>query len=344
MDPCRIEQVKTVRDSLDRPLRDLRISVTDRCNFRCRYCMPREVFGPDFQFLNRAELLSYEEVARLTRVFVEHGVEKVRITGGEPLVRANLNELIALLAALPGLQDLTLTTNGSLLRAQAQKLREAGLQRITVSLDSLDEAIFQQMNDAGVPVATVLDGIAAAQEAGLAPIKVNAVVQRGVNDDTIVDLARHFHGTGVIVRFIEYMDVGTTNGWKLDYVVPAHEVVSRIDAELPLEPLDRNYPGEVAQRWRYRDGGGEIGVISSITQPFCGACTRARLSPEGELYTCLFGSRGHDFRSLLRGGASDDEIGAFLDSAWQVRDDRYSEIRSEDTVGLPRVEMSHIGG
>ncbi len=306
--------------------------------------MPREVFGPDFQFLQRSELLSYEEITRLARIFIQLGVEKIRITGGEPLVRANLHELIRMLAPLPGLRDLTLTTNGSLLRSQAQRLREAGLQRITVSLDALDDDVFQSMNDAGVTVDTVLKGIDAAREAGLAPIKVNAVVKRGVNDHGIVELARHFHGTGVIVRFIEFMDVGTTNGWRLEHVVSAQEIAERINAELPIEPVERSYPGEVAQRWRYRDGGGEIGIISSITQPFCGDCTRARLSPEGQLFTCLFGARGHDFREPLRNGASDDEIAAMLRRVWSVRDDRYSEIRSEETVGLPRVEMSHIGG
>ncbi len=334
----------TLTDAFDRPLRDLRISVTDRCNFRCTYCMPKEVFGPQYQFLQREELLTYEEIARLARIFVAQGIEKIRLTGGEPLVRRDLDQLIAQLAAIPGLRDLTLTTNGSLLRAQAKKLKAAGLQRITVSLDSFDDDVFRKMNDVGVPVAQVLDGIEAAAEAGLSPIKVNAVVQRGVNDHTIVDLARHFKGTGHIVRFIEYMDVGATNGWRMDEVVPAREIVERINAVFPIEPAQENYRGEVAKRWRYKDGTGEIGVITSITEPFCGDCTRARLSPEGELYTCLFGTRGHDFRSLLRGGKSDEEIAAFLASVWRVRDDRYSEIRSEDTIGLRKVEMSHIGG
>jgi cyclic pyranopterin phosphate synthase len=331
-------------DTRGRPLRDLRISVTDRCNFRCTYCMPREVFGPDYAFLQRDELLTYEEIGRLARIFVQHGVEKIRLTGGEPLVRRDLHQLIALLRDIPGLKDLTLTTNGSLLRAQARRLAEAGLQRITVSLDSLDEAVFQSMNDVGVPPSVVLDGIEAARDAGLSPIKVNAVVKRGVNDHTIVDLARHFKGTGIIVRFIEFMDVGATNGWRMEHVVPASEIVRRIDAGLPLEPAEPNYRGEVAKRWRYRDGSGEIGLITSITEPFCGDCTRARLSPEGELYTCLFGVRGHDFRAMLRNGASDDEISAFLGSVWTIRADRYSEIRSEETAGLRKVEMSHIGG
>jgi GTP 3',8-cyclase len=334
----------TLFDALDRPLRDLRISVTDRCNFRCTYCMPKEIFGPDHQFLQREELLSYEEIARLARLFVANGVEKIRLTGGEPLVRRDLDRLIAMLAGIEGLRDLTLTTNGSLLRAQAQRLKDAGLQRITVSLDSLDEAVFKSMNDVGVSPQVVLDGIAAAEEAGLNPIKINAVIKRGVNDHTLVDLARHFKGSGHIVRFIEYMDVGATNGWKLDHVVTAREIVERIDAEMPIEPASPNYRGEVAQRWRYRDGSGEIGIISSISEPFCGNCTRARLSPEGELFTCLFGIRGHDFRTLLRSGASDDEIAAFLASVWHVRKDRYSEVRSEDTIGLRKVEMSHIGG
>lgn len=332
------------RDTFGRPLRDLRISVTDRCNFRCTYCMPREVFGPGFQFLQRDALLTYEEITRLTRIFVAHGVEKIRITGGEPLVRRDLDTLIREIKDIPGVRDITLTTNGSLLRAQAEKLAEAGLQRITVSLDALDDETFMAMNDAGVPVSVVLDGIAAAREAGLAPIKVNAVVKRGVNDHAIVDLARHFRGSGVIVRFIEFMDVGATNGWQMEHVVPAREVIERIDAVFPLEPVDPNYVGEVAKRWRYRDGAGEIGVITSITEPFCGACTRARLSPEGELYTCLFGTRGHDLRAFLRNGATDDEISGFLGTVWRARDDRYSEIRSSETVGLKKVEMSHIGG
>jgi cyclic pyranopterin phosphate synthase len=306
--------------------------------------MPREVFGPAFRFLEREELLTYEEITRLAKIFISLGVEKVRITGGEPLVRRGLPHLVAMLSGLDGLRDLTLTTNGSLLKAQAAPLRAAGLKRATVSLDSLDDIVFKRMNDADVPVATVLEGIDAASEAGLAPIKINAVVQRGVNDAGIVDLARYFHGTGRIVRFIEYMDVGNSNGWRLDDVVNAREIVERIDAELPLEPIERSYRGEVAQRWRYRDGGGEIGVISSISQPFCGDCTRARLSPEGELFTCLFSARGHDLRAPLRSGATDDELRALLGGLWRVRDDRYSEIRTEATANLPRVEMSHIGG
>ncbi len=335
----------TLFDARQRPLRDLRISVTDRCNFRCTYCMPKEIFGPDHAFLQRDELLSYEEITRLARIFVSQGIEKIRLTGGEPLVRRDLPALIEQLRTIPGLQDLTLTTNGSLLRQQAKRLKEAGLQRITVSLDALDDATFKRMNDVGVPVATVLDGIEAAREAGLWPIKVNAVVERGVNDAGMVDLARHFKGTGVILRFIEFMDVGTTNGWKLDRVVPLREMADRINAELPIEPAEANYRGEVAKRWRYTDGTGEIGFISSISQPFCGDCTRARLSPEGELFTCLFAARGHDFRSSLRDGSSDDDLAAYLASVWRVRDDRYSELRTAETnAAAARVEMSHIGG
>ncbi len=333
-----------VRDTLDRPLRDLRVSVTDRCNFRCVYCMPKEVFGPSFQFLDREELLTYEEIVRLARLFIAHGVEKIRVTGGEPLVRRDLPLLIKQLDALDGLRDLTLTTNGALLPAQAGPLRDAGLKRVTVSLDSLDDETFRAMNDVEVGVDVVLAGIDAAREAGLWPIKVNAVVKRGLNDHSVIDLARHFHGTGVILRFIEYMDVGTTNGWVLDHVVPAAEIVERIDAELPLEPLDPNYAGEVARRYRYRDGGGEVGVITSITQPFCGDCTRARLSPEGQLFTCLFGSSGFDLRALLRGGFSDDEVADAIARVWRIRDDRYSDVRTEATHELKRVEMSHIGG
>jgi cyclic pyranopterin phosphate synthase len=331
-------------DRLDRPLRDLRISVTDRCNFRCVYCMPREVFGPDYQFLRRDELLTYEEITRATRVLVGLGVEKVRITGGEPLVRRDLDRLIRALREIPGLRDLTLTTNGVLLRAQAKQLAEAGLQRVTVSLDSLDDGVFRAMNDAGVGVETVLGGIEAAQEAGLWPIKVNAVVERGLNDHTVVDLARHFRGTGIIVRFIEFMDVGATNGWRLDHVVTGREIVEMIGREFPIEPAEPSYRGEVARRWRYVDGSGEIGVITSISQPFCGDCTRLRLSPEGELYTCLFGTKGHDIRGPLRAGVSDAALAEIIAAVWRARDDRYSELRTEATSGLPKVEMSHIGG
>lgn len=329
-------------DTLGRPLRDLRISVTDRCNFRCQYCMPRSVFGHDYRFMDRAELLSFEEIERVVRASVAHGVEKVRLTGGEPLLRRDLERLVAALAQLPGL-DLTLTTNASLLARKAQALRDAGLTRINVSLDSLDDETFRRMNDADFPVARVLEGIEAAAAVGL-PVKVNAVVKRGVNDGGIVEMARHFRETGHTLRFIEYMDVGATNGWRLDDVVPAGEIVARIAAAFPLEPVEAAYRGEVARRWRYTDGKGEVGVIASVTQPFCGDCTRARLSAEGKLYTCLFATRGTDLRALIRGGAGDTALAEALASLWRVRTDRYSEIRSDSTVDLPKVEMSYIGG
>ncbi|HSH42864.1 MAG TPA: GTP 3',8-cyclase MoaA, partial [Arenicellales bacterium] len=290
-----------VRDTLQRPIRDLRISVTDRCNFRCVYCMPRHVFGPDHDFLPKSELLSYEEISRLSRSFAAIGVRKLRLTGGEPLVRRDLEHLIEMLSGIQDVEDISLTTNGSMLTAdKARALREAGLRRITVSLDALDDDTFKAINDVDYPVSKVLDAIDNAAAAGLRPVKVNVVVKRGVNDHSIVPMARHFHGTPHIVRFIEYMDVGHSNGWRMDDVVPAGEIIERINAELPLEPLDPNYPGEVAQRWRYRDGGGEVGVVSSVTQPFCRGCSRARLSARGELYTCLFATRGHDLRALLR--------------------------------------------
>ena len=332
-----------VTDTLGRPLRDLRISVTDRCNFRCTYCMPKEVFGRDYPFLDRRELLAFEEIARLARLFRAHGVEKLRLTGGEPLLRRNLDRLVQMLAEIPGL-DLTLTTNGALLAQQAKALRAAGLQRITVSLDSLDNTVFQAMNDVGFTVERVLEGIEAASAVGLSPIKINMVVQRSVNEGSIIPMARAFRGTGHIVRFIEYMDVGQTNGWRLNEVVPAAEIIARIHAEWPLEPADPHCRGEVAQRWRYRDGRGEIGVIASVTQAFCRDCTRARLSAEGKLYTCLFATVGHDLRALLRAGASDAEISAAMARIWGERTDRYSEIRSAETVGLPKIEMSYIGG
>jgi GTP 3',8-cyclase len=331
-----------VRDSLDRPLRDLRISVTDRCNFRCVYCMPQEVFGRDYRFLERRELLTFEEIERLARAFVDHGVEKIRITGGEPLVRRDVERLVGKLSAIDGL-DLTLTTNGSLLPQKVAALREAGLKRVTVSLDSLDNEVFTAMNDVDFPVQRVLDGIDAAAAAGL-PVKVNMVVKRGVNEDSIVPMARLFRERGHILRFIEYMDVGHSNGWRLDDVVPAAEIVSTVDAAFPVEPLEPNYRGEVARRWRYRDGRGEIGVIASVTQPFCGDCTRARLSAEGRLYTCLFAVRGHDLRAVIRGGASDGELADEIGRIWGRRTDRYSELRTENTADLPKVEMSYIGG
>jgi cyclic pyranopterin phosphate synthase len=331
-------------DRLGRRLHDLRVSVTDRSNFRCVYCIPKEVFGRDFQFLPRAEVLDFEEIARIVRACLPLGVEKVRLTGGEPLVRRDLHRLVAMLAPLPGLRDLTLTTNGSLLARQAPALADAGLRRVTVSLDSLDDEVFRRMNDVDFPVGRVLAGIDAAERAGLTPIKVNMVVRRGLNEDSVLPMARTFRERGMILRFIEYMDVGTTNGWRLDDVVPAAELVAAIDAEMPLEPVAANYPGEVATRWRYRDGSGEIGVISSVSQPFCGACTRARLSAEGLLFTCLFGVRGTDLRGPLRAGAGEDELAEIVRSTWERRADRYSELRSDATRDLPRVEMSHIGG
>jgi cyclic pyranopterin phosphate synthase len=330
-----------VLDTFGRPLRDLRISVTDRCNFRCVYCMPREVYGRDYRFLERRELLSFEEIARAARVFAGLGVQKIRITGGEPLVRRELERLIAMLAEL-GL-DLTLTTNASLLSQKAAALARAGLRRVTVSLDALDDDTFRAMNDADFPVARVLEGIDAAAAAGL-PVKVNCVVKRGVNDTQIVPLAEHFRAAGHTLRFIEYMDVGHTNGWRMDDVVSAAEIVGALDDAFGVEPLEPSYRGEVARRWRYRDGRGEVGVIASVTQPFCGDCTRARLSAEGRLYTCLFAVRGHDVRALLRNGASDDDLADSLRALWSVRRDRYSELRSAQTVDLPKVEMSYIGG
>jgi cyclic pyranopterin phosphate synthase len=333
----------TVVDTLGRPVRDLRISVTDRCNFRCVYCMPKEVFGRDHRFLDRRELLTFEEIERLARAFVRQGVEKIRITGGEPLVRRDLERLIEMLAAIDGL-DLTLTTNGSLLAQKAEALRAAGLGRVTVSLDSLDDEVFRAMNDVDFPVARVLEGIDAAARAGLTPVKVNMVVKRGDNEGSVLAMARRFHGTGHILRFIEYMDVGHTNGWRMDDVVPAAEIVETIDAELPIEPIEANYPGEVARRWRYRDGGGEIGVISSVTQPFCGGCTRARLSAEGRLFTCLFAVRGHDLRALVRGTGTDEELDDAIAGIWHARTDRYSELRTAETSSEPKIEMSYIGG
>ena len=330
-------------DTLGRPLRDLRISVTDRCNFRCVYCMPKEVFGRDYEFLPRSDLLSFEEIARLGAVFAGLGVRKIRLTGGEPLLRRELERLVEMLADLPEV-ELTLTTNGSLLAARARRLREAGLHRLTVSLDSLDDTVFRSMNDVDFPVTRVLDGIRAAAEAGLAPIKVNMVVKRGVNENSIVPMARHFRGTGHIVRFIEYMDVGHSNGWRMDDVVPAVEIVRRLRGEFDIEPMEANYRGEVAERYRYRDGAGEFGIIASVTQPFCRDCTRARLSADGKLFTCLFATQGHDLRALLRGGADDAALREQLERIWTGRTDRYSEIRTEGTVDLPKVEMSYIGG
>ncbi|MCX6072674.1 MAG: GTP 3',8-cyclase MoaA [Chloroflexi bacterium] len=330
-------------DQLQRPLRDLRVSVTDRCNFRCIYCMPREIFGRRYTFLEHKDILTFEEIARLVRVLQPLGVQKVRLTGGEPLVRKHLERLIGMLASLGGL-DLTLTTNGALLASQAKMLRDAGLQRVTVSLDTLDDAVFRQMNDVDVPVQSALDGIDAAAAAGLNPVKVNMVVKRELNDASVLPMARHFRNSGHILRFIEFMDVGQTNGWRMDDVVPASEILAMVHAAHPLEPMEPNYPGEVARRWRYRDGAGEIGVIASVTQPFCRGCTRARLSADGSLYTCLFAGGGHSLRDVLRSGASDEEIASTVRALWGGRGDRYSEIRSSETANLPKVEMSFIGG
>ena len=332
----------TLLDALGRPLRDLRISVTDRCNFRCVYCMPKEVYGRGYQFLPKDQLLTFEELGRLTRIFVGLGVTKVRLTGGEPLMRRGLEVLIADLATIPDV-ELTLTTNGALLAEKARNLRDAGLTRITVSLDALDDATFTCMNDVDFPVAKVVEGIDAAERAGL-PVKVNMVVRRGLNESAILPMARFFREKGHILRFIEYMDVGHTNGWRLDDVVPAREIVRIIGAELPIEPVGPNYPGEVAERWRYVDGSGEIGVIASVTQPFCKDCTRARLSAEGKLYTCLFAAAGTDLRALVRSDAGDDALRDAIGAVWAARTDRYSEQRSSDTAGLHKIEMSYIGG
>ena len=336
-----------ITDTMGRPLKDLRISVTDRCNFRCTYCMPAEIFGESYKFLPKDEILSFEEIARLARIFVEFGVNKLRITGGEPLLRTDLHILIAMLTGLPGWEDLTLTTNAYLLPQQAQQLKDAGLQRITISLDTLDDEVFKEMNGRGISIDRELQGIDAAAAVGLAPIKINAVVQKGVNDHTVVDLARYFKNSGHIVRFIEYMDVGNRNGWKWDQVVPAAEIIQRIDAEMPLEPVDSNYPGEVANRYRYRDGQGEIGVISSVSQPFCANCTRSRLSTDGKLYTCLFANTGISLRDEMRAGASDDDLKNLIARIWTRRTDRYSEERTELAAlqnAPAKVEMYQIGG
>ena len=354
--PARLEvPTGLLSDTLARPLRDLRISVTDRCNFRCSYCMPSEVFNKDYAFLPQTSLLNFEEISRLARIFVAHGVEKIRLTGGEPLLRKHLEVLIEMLAKLQTPEgkplDITLTTNASLLAKKAQSLKDAGLQRVTVSLDGLDDSTFRRMNDVDFPVADVLKGIEAAHKVGLAPIKINMVVKRGTNDAEILPMARHFRNSGVVLRFIEYMDVGATNGWRMDEVLPSSQVIERIHAEFPLAAINPNYAGETAERWRYADGGGEIGVISSVTQAFCSDCNRARLSTEGKLFLCLFARQGHDLRALLRGGYADDQIAGAVSHIWQKRDDRYSELRA----GLPadatlpgsdlkRVEMSYIGG
>lgn len=333
-----------VRDQLDRPLRDLRISVTDRCNFRCTYCMPAEIFGEKYKFLNKEQILSFEEITRLTRIIIRLGAVKLRLTGGEPLVRQNIDELVRQLAELDGAEDLAMTTNGVRLPLLAASLKEAGLRRVTVSLDSIDNDVFRRMNGNKADVADVLDGIAAAEATGLTPIKINAVVQRGVNDHTILNLARYCKDHGYILRFIEYMDVGNLNGWKMEQVVPAREIVERIDAEMPLEPLPRSYSSETALRYRYRDGGGEIGLIASVTMPFCGDCSRMRLSPEGSMYTCLFATQGVDLKTPMRAGASDDELEAMIRGTWQARTDRYSELRTKVTDHSHKIEMYYIGG
>lgn len=330
-------------DGFGRPLHDLRISVTDRCNFRCSYCMPREVFGPDFPFLRRDGILTIDEIARLAWLFAERGVQKLRLTGGEPTLRADLPALVAMLREIPSV-EIAMTTNGTLLKSLARPLADAGLHRVTVSLDALDDPTFRAMNDTDFPVTLVIEGIEAAQRAGLGPVKVNAVVRRGLNEHAVLDLARYFRGTSHVVRFIEFMDVGTTNHWQLDEVVPASELVGMLDAEFPLEPVEASYLGEVARRYRYLDGAGEVGFITSVTQPFCGACSRARLSADGTLYTCLFAGTGTDLRGPLRAGASDADLGTMIDGIWRARRDRYSELRDDESVTANRIEMSYIGG
>ena len=332
-----------LRDRLSRPLADLRISVTDRCNFRCRYCMPKEVFGSDFVFLPRSEILTFEEIHRLARVFHRLGVRKFRLTGGEPLLRAELPVLVRMLATLPE-TEVALTTNGALLAQQAGALSAAGLDRVTVSLDAVDDEVFHRFNDVRFPVEDVLSGIAAAAAAGLAPIKVNAVIKKGVNDDHLIELAERFKGSGVILRFIEYMDVGNTNGWRMDDVVPAAEMVERLQAAHPIEPIEPNHRGEVAKRWRYKDGSGEVGFITSVTRPFCGDCSRARLSADGRLFTCLFAAAGFDVREPLRDGSSDEKLAELVSAVWARRQDRYSELRARASSKHSRVEMSYIGG
>ena len=331
-------------DTRQRHLRDLRISVTDRCNLRCTYCMPAEVFGPDYKFLPRSEILDYEELARLARVFAQLGVTKLRITGGEPLLRRDLPDFIAMLVRIPGIEDVALTTNGILLPKLAKPLADAGLSRVTVSLDSLDDRTFGELNGRGTGVKPVLAGIAAAEKAGLGPVKINMVVQRGVNDKDILPMAEHFRGTGQVLRFIEFMDVGTTNGWRMDKVVPSREIQKRIHEHWPLESAEPNYRGEVARRWLYKDGHGEVGFISSVTNTFCGDCTRARLSARGELYTCLFAATGTDLREPLREGKTDAELIELIATRWKARDDRYSEIRNQNTAGIKKAEMSYLGG
>jgi len=337
--------VKDTVDKLGRGIRDLRISVTDRCNFRCVYCMPKELFGSDHAFLPRAELLNFEEIERVASAFAGLGVKKLRLTGGEPLVRKELETLISQLAVIPGIEDVSLTTNGALLTAEkARALKDAGLKRLTISLDAVTDEVFSAINDVKFPVKRVLGAVDNAIAAGLDPVKVNMVVAKGMNEDEILPMVRQFKGTGVILRFIEFMDVGNTNGWKLDRVVSAREIVETISSEFPIEPINANYAGEVASRWKFADGSGEVGVISSVTKPFCSSCTRARLSAEGSIYTCLFASEGTDLRALLRSGATDEQLVAAITGVWTAREDRYSELRSDATVDLPKVEMSYIGG
>ena len=340
-----VAETQPVQDVFGRPLRDLRVSVTDRCNFRCTYCMPAEIYGERYQFLQRAEILDYEEIARLVKIFVKLGVSRVRLTGGEPLVRKHLERLVSMLGDIPGIEDLSLTTNGYLLADKAKTLRDAGLRRITVSLDTLDDKIFREMNGHRAGTTPVLDGIRAAEDAGFTPIKINAVVQKGVNDHTLVDMARYFKERGHIVRFIEYMDVGNRNGWKLDNVVPSREIIHLLNQELPLEPLQKSFNSEVANRYRYVDGSGEVGVISSVTQPFCGDCTRLRVSADGKIYTCLFATVGHDVKTPMRDGATDDALESLVRGIWSVRTDRYSEERASLTEPIAKkVEMYQVGG
>ncbi|MBX2883770.1 MAG: GTP 3',8-cyclase MoaA [Granulosicoccus sp.] len=334
-----------LRDRFNRPIHDLRVSVTDRCNFRCVYCMPKEIFNKDYKFLPRKELLSFEEIERVVRVYAEHGVSKIRITGGEPLVRSDLEVLIEKIAQVNGIRDISLTTNASLLTLKrARALKDAGLRRVNVSLDAMDDETFMRVNDVGVSVQTVLDGIDAAAQARFDVIKINMVVKKGLNDESILPMARFFHGTGHILRFIEFMDVGNSNAWDLKSVITSDQIAEIIGQELPIEPIDPNYQGEVAKRWRYLDGGGEIGIISSVSQPFCGDCSRARLSALGSIYTCLFASQGHDLRELLRSGADDDALATRIQEIWKIREDRYSETRTQVSVLRPKVEMSYIGG
>ena len=334
-----------ISDTLSRQLRDLRISVTDRCNFRCTYCMPKEVFNSEYEFLRRDELLSFEEIARLTKVFTKLGVKKIRLTGGEPLLRKNIPILVEQLSSIDEIEDISLTTNGVLLTEElAKQLKNSGLRRITISLDALDDETFKSISDVVFDVGQVLNSIDNAKTAGLLPIKINMVVKKGINEHSILPMVKHFHGSGIILRFIEYMDVGTTNHWQLDDVFSAKEIVDEINSKFPIEPIDANYRGEVAKRWQFKDGSGEIGVISSVTQPFCQTCTRIRLSAEGKLYTCLFATHGQDVRHLLREGADDEYIAEVISSVWKKRTDRYSELRSSETILLPKVEMSYIGG